>query len=309
MKRLLIGYDGSPGAEAMLDDLSRAGLPAQLEVVVMAVADVWLPTNPPPGSTGFLAPESASARRAHTAARQAVEDQLAIATRAAQGLQSAHPGWRATAESSGDAPAWALVKKADAWRADLVALGSHGRSVLERLFLGSTATKVAAEAHCSVRVTRPRRHTQPGRLRVLVAVDGSPDSARAVEAVTARAWPAHAEFRVVNVLDPRMETALAWPGLFAQQFVPLADQETRDAACRILEQAAARLSAAGLKVETELLSGDPRQELLQHADRWEADTVFLGARGLHHGGRLSLGTLASGVAARAHCTVEIVRPA
>lgn len=309
MKKLLVGYDGSPGAEVMLDDLSRAGLPPQLEVVVLAVADVWLPTNPPPGTAGFLAPESASARRAHAGARQAVEDQLALATRAAQGLHQAHPGWQASGEACGDAPAWALVKKADAWRADLVAVGSHGRSVLDRFFLGSTSTKVAAEAHCSVRLTRARRHAHADRLRLVVAVDGSPDSARAVEAVAARHWPRHAQFHVVTVLDPRLETALAWPGLFAQQFVPLQAQETREAACRILETAAARLSQAGLAVETHLLGGEPRHEILQHADRWEADAIFLGARGLHHGGRLSLGTLASGIAGRAHCTVEIVRPA
>jgi nucleotide-binding universal stress UspA family protein len=160
-----------------------------------------------------------------------------------------------------------------------------------------------------VRLTRARRHAHPDRLRVVVAVDGSPDSAHAVEAVATRSWPRHAQFRVVTVLDPRLETALAWPGLFAQQFVPLQAQETREAACRILEQASARLAQAGLAVETQLLGGDARHEIIQHADRWDADAVFLGARGLHHGGRLSLGTLASGVAARAHCTVEIVRPA
>jgi nucleotide-binding universal stress UspA family protein len=76
----------------------------------------------------------------------------------------------------------------------------------------------------------------------------------------------------------------------------------------MLGDSAKILHEAGLKVETHLLSGDPKRELLGHAQAWEANTIFLGARGLHHGGRLALGTTASAVAARAHCSVEIARP-
>ena len=44
--KLLIAYDGSIGAEAALDDLPNAGLPAAAEALVISVAEVWLP--PPP---------------------------------------------------------------------------------------------------------------------------------------------------------------------------------------------------------------------------------------------------------------------
>src|SRR5881628_1725436 len=47
-------------------------------------------------------------------------------------------------------------------------------------------------------------------------------------------------------------------------------------------------------------------EGLEHAglpaDSWEADAIFVGARGRQHGGRLTLGTVAGSIAARAHCT-------
>lgn len=309
MKKLLIGYDGSPGADALLDDLTRAGLPASLDVVVLSVADVWLPTNPPPGLAEVPSPAPESARQSREQASHAVEEHRALAVRGAELLRAQYPGWNVQPESCGDSPAWALIKKADSWRADLVAIGSHGRKVLERFFLGSVSHKVAAEAHCSARIARSRRHTDSNRLRVAVAVDGSPDSARTVEAVAARAWPKFAEFHVIAVLDQRFESALTWPGLFAQAWTPPQDTGARDAVARILEQAAKKLDAAGLTVETHLLNGEPRHELLHHTDAWEADAIFLGARGLHHGGRLALGTLASAVAARAHCTVEIVRPA
>jgi hypothetical protein len=46
MKTILIGYDGSPCAEAAIEQLGLAGLPGNLEVIVMSVADVWLPSSP-----------------------------------------------------------------------------------------------------------------------------------------------------------------------------------------------------------------------------------------------------------------------
>jgi hypothetical protein len=40
--KVLIGYDGSPCADEALQDLQRAGLPPEVEAVVLSVADLWL---------------------------------------------------------------------------------------------------------------------------------------------------------------------------------------------------------------------------------------------------------------------------
>jgi nucleotide-binding universal stress UspA family protein len=231
-----------------------------------------------------------------------------MAEHAVERLRPLFPKWKLTAEAQGDSPAWALIKKADQWRADLILVGSQGRSTLERLFLGSVSQKVAAEAHCSVRIARPRKSAQAGRFRVVVAVDGSDDSQAAVRSVAARTWPELAEFSLVTVMDPRLESALAWPDINGAQWVQDRDTELKQAVLRMVESSARCLHEAGSKVETNILQGDPKRELLRHAEAWEADAIFLGARGQHHGERLALGTLASAVAARAHCSVEIVRP-
>lgn len=308
MKKLLIAYDGSECADAALEDLSLAGLPRELEAVVLSVAEVWLPANPnrlepvPPDST------PAAVRRAREQALAAVESSGALAERAAERLRPLFPKWKVTAESQGDSPAWAVIKKADTWRADLIVVGSHGRSLLERAFLGSVSQKVIAEAHCSVRVCRSRKRAQGGHLRVVVAVDGSAESQAAVQAVAARSWPELAEFHVVTVADPRLESALAWPGVLGVEWAREQDAGIREAVLRLVEHSAKQLLDAGHKVETQILSGDPKRELLRHAEAWGADSIFLGARGQHHGERLTLGTMASAVATRAHCSVEIVRP-
>lgn len=53
--KLLLGYDGSPCGDAALHDLQRAGLPQEVEAVVLSAADVFL-LPPPPDAEGAGGP-------------------------------------------------------------------------------------------------------------------------------------------------------------------------------------------------------------------------------------------------------------
>ncbi len=54
-----------------------------------------------------------------------------------------------------DGYAWhAIVDEAKNWNADLIIVGSHGRSGFSRLFLGSVAEAVASHASCSVEIIK-----------------------------------------------------------------------------------------------------------------------------------------------------------
>ena len=320
MKRILIGYDGSPAADAAIEDLRHAALPEEANALVMSVADVWVPLTAEAIAAPFAASPEASApsvrftatkllnaiRGAQEKARLAVAAHRELARRGCERVKRLFPGWICTSEACGDSPPWAILKRAQSWKPDLIVLGSHSHSVLQHIFFGSVAQKIVAEAPCSVRINRPRGGNGPPR--VIIAVDGSEDSEAALRAVTERVWPADAEFRLVTVIDPRMETTVAWPSFLADRFVQTNDETGREWVCRMIEDAARILYDAGLNVSTEIFDGDPKQVLVRAADECKADTIFLGARGLHHGNRLSLGTLASAVVSRAHCSVEIVRP-
>jgi len=79
------------------------------------------------------------------------------------------------------------MRMADDWRADLIVVGSHGRSALTRLVLGRVSQQVATESRCSVRVARhvtARGHTP---MRIVIGVDGSRGAEAAVDAVALRA--------------------------------------------------------------------------------------------------------------------------
>ena len=62
----------------------------------------------------------------------------------------------------------------------------------------------------------------------------------------------------------------------------------------------------GLNVTSQVRKGDPKQVLIEEAKAWRADCIFLGVRGLTHLNRFFMGGVSTAVAARAHCSVEVV---
>jgi nucleotide-binding universal stress UspA family protein len=75
-----------------------------------------------------------------------------------------------------------------------------------------------------------------------------------------------------------------------------------------LELLANKLRNVGLTVSVQLKKGDPKQILIEEAESWQADSIFVGAKGMRGIERLLLGSVSAAVAARAHCSVEVVRP-
>lgn len=298
--KILIAYDGSPCADAALVDFQRAGLPDDAEVIVLSVADVCLwPTS----NQDVAIPETANVKKAHQLALNAVKEAQALAVEACQRIRSSFPGWTVNAEACGESPAWAILGRADEWKSDLIVVGSQGRSAVGRLILGSVSQKVVTEANCSVRVARGpvlRTHVP---VRILIGVDGSPGAEAAVHAVAARAWPAGSEARVVAALDAMMATSTVWMEGDDK------DGDERAWVRKTLEACVERLGAQELAVSFALKEGDPKRVLIEEAEQWGADCIFVGSRGLRRFERFLLGSVATAVVARAHCSVEVVRAA
>ena len=310
--KILIGYDGSECSDAALDDLSRAGLPREAEARVLAVADVLLP---PPideerdNTFPFYVPEGV--RRAHARAARAVADAGRLAARARDRVKAAFPRWDVRSEACADSPAWALVKEADAWKPDLVVVGAHGHATAGgRFILGSASQRVLYEAPCSVRVARfakPKPEGAPAR--VLVGTDGSRYADAAVDAVAARAWPAGSEARLVTVLDTVMFVTPGPGEPAVAKWVGSDDEKDWEWVREAFEPSLAKLRAAGLTATLDLRVGNPKSVLVAEAEEWGADCVFVGAKGLRGVDRLLMGSVSAAVATRAHCSVEVVRPA
>jgi nucleotide-binding universal stress UspA family protein len=310
--KILIGYDGSDCAEAALDDLQRAGLPASAEAHILSVAEVWLP--PPPPSSVEIVEQArevrvpADLKRVYAKGCAAAREALSSAERARERVKANFPDWRVSVDSACGSPAWELVFKADQWKPDLIVVGSHGRTALGRFVLGSVSQRVLTEARCSVRIARGRVEESDSPVRIILGVDGSPGSQAAVHAVAARIWPPKSEVKLVVVDDPLV------PAYLGELIPPLAKTIAEDNkeevawAEKIAAQAAALLQNAEIKVTRVLRQGDPKRELPKAAEEWGADCIFVGSAGFSNRlERFVLGSVSAAVAARAHCSVEVVR--
>ena len=303
MKKLLIAYDGSPGAEIAVKDLLRAGLPDRAEAKVLTIADVWVP--PRAVASESVYPEYKSLAAVYEKATELLREAKKTAIQGAQLVHELFPHWTVCNAAKAESPAWGIMAEARRWRADLVVIGSHGRTPLEKFFLGSVSHKVAAEACCSVRVVRPRVRLTDHPARILIGLDGSDYSQRAAEEVLQRRWNPATHVDLVTVIDSSLKSRVLGK---AQPFEnPHAFDRIEDPIQSLLEATREKFTRQGLSVQCHIFEGDPKRTLLHYAADWNVDCIFLGARGSEHGQRLYLGTLASAVCTRAHCTVEIVR--
>jgi len=310
--KVLIAYDGSRCAEAALDDLTHAGLPEQGEALVMSVAEVWLP--PPPPSSLEIVEMAVTAKgplaleRKYMAGSRAVEQAEKLAAAAAARFQANFPAWKVQHNAVWGSANWELFSRAREWNADLIVVGSHGRSALGRFFLGSISHWLLNEARCSVRVARGKLDEPDFPVRLVVGLDGSTNAGAALEEIAARRWPEKSEVRVIVVDQPLEPTVVG-------EFIPLVrnsvaetNVEESERSRNLAESAARHLRARGLRASARVEIGDPKHVLVKFAEEWRADCIFLGSTGLTNRlERFLLGSVAAAVAARAHCSVEIVR--
>jgi nucleotide-binding universal stress UspA family protein len=294
--RILIGYDGSSHADSAVDDLRRAGLPDRAEALVLSAVE-W-PTMQALRSWGMVETDfSPEWMERIEAARQLAETGTAR-------LQRLFPRWSIQLEPSAGDPAEAILEKARTWPADLIVIGTHGRSALGRVVLGSVSSKLIREAPCSVRVGRATMHEGP--IRLLLGVDGSPEADAAVTEVCRRPWPQSTEARVLAVHEAFVPVNAERIAIGERLYDAINEDEhlrLRHAA----NLAAEKLSKAGLVSVPFVEEGDPKNVLVRVARDWEADNLFVGARGLGRVEELLLGSVSFASVAHAPCAVEVVR--
>jgi nucleotide-binding universal stress UspA family protein len=185
-------------------------------------------------------------------------------------------------------PSSLLEEEARRHWADLICVGA-GRHA----GLGMVTRHILQRTECSVLVSRRPRADRPFPHRVLCAVDGSEGSQEAARQAGAITSLSGGDLRLVHVLAKE-----------GQAESPAGLEHGRSA----LEQAAEAVRPWGMQGQREMLVGSPGLGVLEVTDRWGADLIVLGSRGLHGLRRLLLGSVSEWVSAHAATSVLVARP-
>ena len=122
-----------------------------------------------------------------------------------------------------------------------------------------------------------------------------------------RHWPEGTQVRLLAVVDTVMAVKdPTQPGVM--KWIEVSDEEDWDKVRQIFESFAEKLRSAGLDTAVMIRRGNPADEIIDEAESWAADSIFVGAKGVRGIERLLLGSVSSAVSARANCSVEVVRP-
>ncbi len=174
-----------------------------------------------------------------------------------------------------------ILREAAALHADLIVLGTHGRSGFDRVGLGSVTEKVLRRASCPV-LTVPPSDTAvpladgPPFRRIVCAVDFSDASLKGLEHAFSLAQEDDAQLFVTHVIDWPDDANL--PPALAQA-IASTRREWEHGKQRQLEQLVPESSRTWCRPEHVLRVGPPARELLRVAAEREADLIVVGVHG------------------------------
>lgn len=193
--------------------------------------------------------------------------------------------------------------------ADLIVMGTHGRTGFDRLMLGSVTERMLRKAPCPV-LTVPKR--APAAVpagpvlfrRLLCAVDFSPSSMQALDYAMSLAGQAGAELRLLHVVEP---LPIFEPAMVGGPGFPQHDQQASSVARRRLQEVMGERRASFSGVMSEVLGlGKPYREILRVASEYRSDLLVMGVHG-GGSGLLAFGSTTNHVVRAATCPVLTLR--
>jgi nucleotide-binding universal stress UspA family protein len=212
-------------------------------------------------------------------------------------------------------PATEILSHAVDLKADLLVMGTHGRSGFERLLLGSVTEKVIRKASCPV-LTVPRHHhdalpaTPVLFKQILCPVDFSDCSMRGLNYAMSLAQETDAHVTVVHVMAFGVDaTADMYDTIMTDDRLSLADYRTRreEDVRQRMKEAVPEIGAAYCRVDTMVSSGKPSREILRIAAEQQTDLIVIGVQGRGAADLMFLGSTTNHVVRAATCPVLTLR--
>ncbi len=201
-------------------------------------------------------------------------------------------------------PAVAIAKYARDNDIDMIAMGSHGRTGLKRVLMGSVAEVVVRQADCPVLVIKANRgvddESTNGRddeKGVLCAIDVHDYDQQVIDLAACYAKQFAVDLDLIHVTISPDPAKAAWPG-----YVGAPDELIRDE--HLLQELATTIG--GVKVQRHHTSGFPVQKVLDFAETHHPQLLVLGTHARTGVNRV-LGSIAARIMRKASCPVMVLR--
>ncbi len=266
---ILLPFDGSEGATAVLDHAAEIARWADATVQVLYVADSTRDSVTVVEGKTVDALAQAGEQTVETAATALDRRGVAYETDVVQGN-----------------PAPTIVEYAARYDHDLVVIPTHGRDGLSRHLVGSVAEKVVRLSSVPVLTVRMRpdeRLVFPYE-RLLVPTDGSPAAENAADRTLALAAALDATVHVLSVVDD----SVLGPDVRST----IAGAESERIATEAVERVVATADARGVETVTHVEHGDPVETIHDRVDDDNLHAVGMGTTGRRGTDRILLGSVA-----------------
>lgn len=185
--------------------------------------------------------------------------------------------------------------------ADLIVMGTHGRSGFDRAVMGSVAEAVLRKAPCPVLTVGPKAtpdHNGP----VLCALELADADGGVLETAAGMAASLGERLIVFHAVEP-----VVLPAPYAVEIGGIGTDELVNQARDQVNERVRELSDLGAEVETLVEAGMAVPEILAQAESTGARLLVQGSHGRKGLGRALLGSVAEAVARKAPCPVLTVR--
>ena len=195
----------------------------------------------------------------------------------------------------------AIVLYADEVDADLIIMGTHGRSGFDRLTLGSTAERVLRLAPCPVLTIGPKAEPEAtGPVVVPLVFESASDSA--LETAIALAEAQGTRLVAVHVIEP-IDIPPPY-GLVVASFSPA---ELKDRVRQTVERWVSAHADGPVPIEVDIREGAAAVQIIDAARAHEASLIVQSSHGRRGLSRWLLGSVAEAVARRAPCPTLTLR--
>jgi nucleotide-binding universal stress UspA family protein len=276
-----------------------------LDVALMHVADKK-------DSKSLRLPQAYVNRTADTIKREVAED-----PRKRSGNTPGTRGAKVSGKVVVGSPAEEILRYADRNDIDLILMATHGRSGISRWVMGSVADRVLRSSRIPVLLVRAGippnivNNEWPGT--ILVPLDGSGVAELVLPHVVALAKQPNARTTEVTLLMtcelvvprfPSPETVVTWGEIAAKDMT-----RSKSSARKYLARIEKRLNDSGVKVSSQVLDGQPAEEIIHYASKKAFSLIAMTTHGSSGLSRWAYGSVAEKVLLAASSPILLVRPA